>query len=85
MVKQYLHLIKVSCEGKFFSFPIDMLRYDCLYPYSGEDSSKIHHCFENREEDNRIITLSRTAEKTWKPTVERWKSFGWRVVEHEVG
>lgn len=58
-------------------FPLDMLRYDESFPQNSEDVGKI---------DDRIVQRSvnlvhKGAEKDWWPTVERWESFGWRILQ----
>jgi len=90
MPKLYTHKVHVSpLSGTFTPFPIDMLRYDCLCPNSEEDSGKIIENFSvpwdfMKARESLIITLEREGWKTWEPTYERWKSFSWTVVGHEV-
>ena len=88
MPKPYTHKVYVSPVGSPINdFPIDMLRLDQLYPSSKEDSLKILRCFWKKGDrliDKPIITLERVTWKTWTPTFERWKSFLWTVVKHEV-
>ena len=87
-MKLYVHKITVVFVGnQVTKFPIDMLRLDQLYPSSKEDSLKILRCFWKKGDrliDKPIITLQRETWKTWTPTFERWKSFLWTVVKHEV-
>ena len=92
-MKYYAHKVTVSRTFGQASFPIDMLRYDALVPLSQTDSSKIHRCCEHKEallEDttfnsrNLTIELWKRDVKTWKPTIERWASFLWKIVGHEV-
>jgi hypothetical protein len=52
------------------SFPLDMLRYDCAWPASGDDAPKING---NLWPSTRSIRMRSYQE----PTVERWSSFGW--------
>lgn len=64
----------VSGNGQF---PLDMLRYDRCFPVHGEDAHKMDARTEWRE-----ITLEHRHEEPtaqWKPTVARWRSFGWNV------
>lgn len=87
MAEMFKHEVTVEPEGGFaFSFPIDMLRYDCCYPRNGEDSARIISATSpilNRRGKVRVSVMT-VANKGWKPTVARWRSFGWRVVEHRV-
>lgn len=67
----------------FGRFPVDMLRYDYAYPASGEDASKIDESFPSIGErfgaqGPQEIRLTTT---TKGPTVERWLSFGWNIIE----
>jgi hypothetical protein len=65
-------------------FPLDMLRYDACYPYSGEDAA-----YMDRALDRDIPRAERTAHPIklahvhigakWRPTSERWSSFLWGV------
>jgi hypothetical protein len=63
-------------------FPIDMLRYDGCYPLEGKDAAKIENSFDlqARREMGRyeveLVTHSPNG-----PTIERWNSFMWGVVD----
>jgi len=54
-------------------FPIDMLRYDQCWPERELDSGLIQ-----RHGENRIILVR--GDRTIGPTVDRWKSYGWKVL-----
>lgn len=78
----YLTTFKVRGRG---DFPIDMLRYDSCYPTYQESVSSLRQHYGSSEDGARDVELS-----TWsstaheaknKPTEDRWKSFGWLVVE----
>jgi hypothetical protein len=71
-------------------FPFDMLRYDRCYPASelesdGLDNNRVTHCHEHFNKP-REVKLARWVElKTGAiPTTDRWRSFGWTVVENSV-
>ena len=86
-MKYYAHKVTVEPFGhSTVDFPIDMLRYDGLVPLSQTDSNKIHRCCEHSDMMNQEITIDlwKRDVKTWKPTKERWNSFLWTVVGHEV-
>ena len=86
-MKYYAHKVTVSRTFGQSSFPIDMLRYDALVPLSQTDSTKIHQCCEfagGLLPKNLTIELWKRDVKTWKPTKERWASFLWMIVGHEV-
>jgi hypothetical protein len=74
--KQYEYVV----EG-VGSFPADMLRYDNAFPASEDDDKKV------KAEDYSGLTWSRPRRYRvriigkYPPTVERWKSFGWKVVK----
>ena len=75
----YLHSVVVVGSGYF---PVDMLRYDHCWPADTESAMEVV----NRDRDDlkgsrkvRVLCLDR---KGWKPTVDRWRSFGWDVKEH---
>lgn len=75
-----LHKFKVQGRGHF---PIDMLRYDSCFPYSGTDSGEIQSRLERRPAEG-VIELGAYHNKNWKPTTGRWDSFLWKVIEHTV-
>ena len=77
---------KILVEGSW-SFPIDMLRYDQLFPRGSEDSYYIMESFlpdAQTKKPYRIELLGLKHHSYWKPTEERWRSFGWKVVEHKI-
>ena len=62
-------------------FPIDMLRYDSAWPYSGEDADKIgtvDGALERREV--RLSTYKRPKGQN-NFTSKRWDSFNWQVIK----
>lgn len=67
-------------EGTF-SFPTDMLRYDHCYPAGQDDVSKILDKAPRGEKMR--VKLAARAEKAWRPTEGRWRSFGWHVLDKE--
>jgi len=85
-MKYYTHKVTVKPVLRTTSFPIDMLRYDGLVPLYQTDSNKIHRCCEMNEPHDETLTIElwKRDVKTWKPTEERWKSFLWKIVGHEV-
>ncbi len=74
-MKQFTHVFTVEGASEF---PYDMLRYDCCYPTRSEDATKLDSVYR----DTRKVILTRTAEKHWTPTADRWQSFSWAVVAH---
>jgi hypothetical protein len=76
------HLYHFTVEGKGY-FPLDMLRYDSCYPAKSEDVTRIldHGSPNYLQEKARIVLAHLSTVKYWEPTVARWKSFGWDVVE----
>lgn len=64
-------------EGKG-SFPFDMLRYDSCFPDTAHDSAAMEH---HRHEKRQIVLCSVGNVGSDFPTVERWRSFSWDVVD----
>ena len=64
-----MHTFTVIGSGPF---PFDMLRYDCCWPYSSEDASRLPL------EGRRKVTLA--SGRRGSPTHARWESFGWKVI-----
>ena len=58
------------------AFPIDMLRYDAAYPARPEDALSIARTYQEQGREIQVTLCSRRA-----PTVARWESFGWHLVE----
>jgi hypothetical protein len=59
-------------EGNY-QFPFDMLRYDQCWPHTSQDSKGIHS-------GDPYIARRVILTGTKLPTVARWESFGWKVV-----
>jgi hypothetical protein len=57
------------------SFPIDMLRYDFCFPDTQQDVNAMD------VRGSRCVTLVSRAAHDGVPTRDRWKSFGWEVIE----
>ncbi len=64
-------------------FPLDMLRYDACFPYTGEDASLLdwQNMGEFRREVRAVNLVHYSDSARWEPTVARWESFTWRVVD----
>lgn len=62
------------------TFPIDMLRYDKGSPRSESDSSLIESTFHPRNTALHDVRISGTR----APTIGRWESFGWKIVQQDV-
>jgi hypothetical protein len=59
-------------------FPIDMLRYDQCWPKrESEDAMGIERSFRNDPGILRQVTLR----GLHPPTVGRWESFGWKIID----
>lgn len=57
-----------------FEFPIDMLRYDRAFPATEEDSAKALNVRWNPTDVVSVTVIGLN-----DPSVDRWKSFGWKV------
>lgn len=76
-------IFTVKGKGRF---PIDMLRYDGCWPYSGQDAAAIEATMDPMERkrirdmtDDGCITVKLVKHSRQLPTVERWRSLGWKV------
>lgn len=58
------------------SFPVDMLRYDCAFPFGQVDATKM----EGHHNEHRCLVVVRRGVNQDSGTPERWASYGWRVV-----
>lgn len=66
---------KVAGRG---SFPIDMLRYDVCWPTTEKAANTIARSFQPAQGEM-TVELESTLHN--RPTVARWESFGWTVIE----
>ena len=60
-------------------FPLDMLRYDCCWPATGDDSAKMAECAYGQPPQE-ITVKCYAADRRRDFTPARWESFGWRLV-----
>lgn len=74
--KMYLMELTVSGLG---SFPYDMLRYDHCWPVTGTDAAAIQP-HQSATQAREVVLRTYQVNKDWRPTVDRWQSFGWRVL-----
>lgn len=75
---KYYQTFTVKGRG---TFPFDMLRYDCCHP---RDSADVDEMLSYRDVD-RYVTLKRYVQGPKnQPTLARWLSFGWKVVETSI-
>ncbi len=77
-----MYITRFVVEGRGH-FPVDMLRYDTCWPSTQRDVSTIEYFTRDfRTEKPRRVALSSAHKlKGFKPTNERWSSFGWVVIE----
>lgn len=67
-------------------FPLDMLRYDSSYPVTEGDSLLVKKSLLGERDGDAPVVYSVVVrhigtDKAWRPTFERWQSFGWTVAE----
>lgn len=74
--------IKFCVEG-VGAFPVDMLRYDCAWPLRGVDTVMITKSIENTTTQRYSVWLKTSGRVDVRPTLIRWKSFGWDVTTVE--
>jgi hypothetical protein len=79
---KYQHEFEVTSK---YPFPLDMLRYDSCFPSRSEDGAQIMWSIDR---DNQGLIEPRTVRlvhhderKHWTPTIGRWSSFLWTVVD----
>lgn len=78
--KKYIHRFTVAGAGKF---PLDMLRRDHCWPACETDAAIAS--YEGGLNGERRVTLSHGVDRyLWHPTYDRWASFGWDVVKHDM-
>jgi len=76
--------IRFTVEGRG-NFPLDMLRYDRCFPRTGDDVMMMETQPEYLRSPRCVTLLALSREsRYWQPTVGRWASFGWSVVNVEV-
>lgn len=66
-----------------YPFPVDMLRYDRCTPSTESDASEMRRAItEDRDERYSIQVMSSSEQvRRMGPTIARWESFGWKVVQ----
>ena len=69
------HIYMVEGTGPF---PLDMLRYDASHPHTERDAMRAMR--EDQDEPRRVGLEHLGRSREWKPTRDRWESFGWKVV-----
>lgn len=75
-----MKLIRFKVKGSFH-FPLDMLRHDACWPISPTDSGNMEFSLDARKPTGYEIELAHWAPNSnWKPTADRWASFGWHIV-----
>jgi hypothetical protein len=84
LIEAAQNAIEFTVEGNG-RFPTDMLRYDRCWPASEKDSNLISFTNDLQVFDIGIETYRKNRKITLKgligPTIARWASFGWAVVE----
>ena len=76
-------LFRVLVEGSG-EFPYDMLRYDACWPRTEQDAHQMNLAATCQGDVRRVELLTYKEYKSWQPTVGRWHSMGWKVIECEV-
>jgi hypothetical protein len=71
-----------TVEG-YAPFPFDMLRYDVCWPQTQEDTHKMERM--TRRDGQRIKFQVTLGTNGHPPTEDRWKSFGWTVIQRSRG
>lgn len=76
-MKRSVKIVEFTVEG-CGEFPFDMLRYDSCWPYMGQDAAEV--ASKRYERDTNTQRRRVVLQGICSPTVERWRSFNWRVV-----
>lgn len=84
--KAYYYRITVA--GRV-AFPVDMMRYDRCYPAGESESYKIAASVRHdgdayhKEPDGtiKVVLVACSRNPIFNPTVGRWQSFGWQVLD----
>ena len=63
------------------TFPWDMLRYDHCYPADQESASKLSHDGPRADAEWHRVSRKVRIRSQYPPTEDRWKSFGWLVMD----
>lgn len=81
LIEAAQNAIGYNVEGKG-AFPLDMLRYDLCWPATAGGAQQISRSIDGLSTD---LRLERTImiKGLKPPTVARWASFGWKVLEHD--
>lgn len=78
MAKQARQVITVYGN---LAFPTDMLRYDCAFPRTENDSRRIDASMFGTAGFQEIEVVS---DDPNAPNRDRWYSFGWKVIKVDV-
>jgi hypothetical protein len=70
-----MYCVEYAITGRG-EFPWDMLRSDMAHPISSDDAA-LMSCYNREQRVIKLRTWSRN--KMWRPTYDRWRSFGWMV------
>lgn len=62
------------------TFPVDMLRYDCAWPATEDDSYLLAIAIDPATDLDRRVTITLRCLHTTKATPARWEAYGWRVL-----
>lgn len=62
-------------------FPFDMLRFDRCFPVTPDAAAQMHVVEGNIHREVELVSWQ--GSRNWLPTVERWRSFGWIVVNKD--
>lgn len=65
-------------------FPADMLRTDACFPATPDDVNNMMDSITGTYDKPTPVTITLvhvTDVKGWKPTSQRWESFGWDVID----
>lgn len=74
---QKIYVTKLVVRGTG-DFPFDMIRYDSCSPWDTKDAHTIMMCGTSAVAK---VTLRRVSPNPTAPSIDRWRSFGWEVVE----
>lgn len=67
------------------TFPVDMLRYDGAWPRDEADSALVQQHAYSEPQGRRVVRLASTyTGGNHHPCSDRWRSFGWQVIDCDL-
>ena len=81
-----MYITNFTVKGSY-TFPVDMLRYDACYPTYTDAAVKLVTGGTNMaavDEDYMVQLAHAHPTRGWQPTIARWASFGFEVMQSRI-